>query len=181
MNQKDREALRHAAEEYREAAMQDIHAQTTEDWRRLNALRPVRPMVMIDQIPWHELNTHGDLTLRCEDGFLRSLEWGLRAAVFKWKHFPGDMTLYPYITVPKVFTNSGYGIETRVHENNSRYENAETHTYTDQLPDDDALAKLRTPCIAFDKKATAEREAYVSEILGDILPVVMSEIGRAHV
>jgi hypothetical protein len=32
-------------------------------WRQLNALKPARPMVMIDQVCWNEMNTDDELTL----------------------------------------------------------------------------------------------------------------------
>ncbi len=33
-------------------------------WRKLNGLRPERPMVMIDQVCWNEMNVGDELTLR---------------------------------------------------------------------------------------------------------------------
>ena len=43
-------------------------------WRKLNGLKPERPMVMIDQVCWNEMNVDDELTLRCEDPECRGYE-----------------------------------------------------------------------------------------------------------
>ena len=40
-------------------------------WKSFNRCDEVRPMVMIDQIPWHELNYDGSLTCVTQEPFLR--------------------------------------------------------------------------------------------------------------
>ena len=41
---------------------------------------------------------------------LRNIENGLRKLIYKYKHFPADMVLTPYITFPAAIENSGYGL-----------------------------------------------------------------------
>ena len=43
--------LRELARQYSEVALMDVHAKTMTDWKRMNGLKPVRPMIMIEQIP----------------------------------------------------------------------------------------------------------------------------------
>src|SRR5689334_11775631 len=69
-------------------------------WRKLNSLQPRRPMVMIDQVCWNEMNVGDELTLRCSDPECRNYEWTLRRTLFQWKHFPVDMVVEPFIRVP---------------------------------------------------------------------------------
>jgi hypothetical protein len=174
---RDRAAFRNIARQYAEVAFLGVHQKTMDDWKLLNALKPVRPLIMIDQIPWHEMNVDDELTLQCEDPFLRSLEWGMRSELYKWKHFPCDMAFFPYLQVPKAFTDTGIGVATEVSADNEGHASAQTHTYADQLADEKDLEKLRVPIIRLDKEKTAFREALVNELVGDILPVKLSGVG----
>lgn len=170
----DRDALRAVARQYRDVAMLDAQKDKIEQWKRFNGLQPSRPMVMIDQIPWHEMNVEDELTLRCEDPFLRSLEWDMRSELYKWNHFRCDMAFFPYLEVPKVYSCTGYGIGTLFNENEVHHENPQTHTYVDQIADDAALERLQVPEYAYDRAASDKREALVNELVGDILPVRMT-------
>lgn len=107
---KDREILRRLASRYMEIASLSVQNEKKELWKALNRGKPVRPMIAIDQLPLNELNTGGELDCRCEDMFCRMLEAPLRLAVYKWEHFPADMVLEPFITVPKKISCSGYAI-----------------------------------------------------------------------
>jgi hypothetical protein len=131
---------------------------------------------MIDQIPWHEMNINDELTLYCQDPLLRQLEWSMRSDLYKWRHFPGDMFFNPWLEVPKVFTSSGYGLESQVDATESEHANPQTHTYVDQLADEDALKKLQAPIYRFDQAATTAREDRVLDLIGDIMPVRMTGV-----
>ncbi len=56
-------------------------------WRKLNACEPERPMVMIDQVCWNEMNLGDELNLYCSDEECRRYEQQLRRILFQWKHF----------------------------------------------------------------------------------------------
>ena len=45
-------------------------------------MQMIRPVVLIDEIPFHELNVDGSLTLQCEDPVLREPEDFLRKNFF---------------------------------------------------------------------------------------------------
>ncbi|MCE5278740.1 MAG: hypothetical protein LLG03_12010 [Planctomycetaceae bacterium] len=174
ISQQDRQQLRELTRQYQQVACLDVHGRTMQDWRRLNGLRPVRPMVMIDQICWHEMNVNDELTTRCEDPFVRGLEWGMRASLYKWKHFPADMAFYPFLQIPKVYSISPIGVDTQVSSDDALHSGAQSHLFKDQLADDAALAKLKNVIVRFDAKATAECENLVNDLVGDIMPVKMS-------
>ena len=59
----DREILRALASELAEVAALPVHAEKAELWRQLNDLESSRPMVWINEIPWHEMGGDGELTL----------------------------------------------------------------------------------------------------------------------
>ena len=64
---RDRDVLRELGRQLAEVAALPAQQQPAALWRQLNGLRPARPMVMIDQIAWHEMEVEDELTLRCGD------------------------------------------------------------------------------------------------------------------
>ena len=107
----ERTILRELASQVAEIAALPVQQETIALWKALNALKPVRPMVMIDQVCWHEMNVDDELTLRTESPFCRDLETHLRRTLYGWKHMRVDMVVEPVISIPKVIRNTGFGIE----------------------------------------------------------------------
>ena len=70
----DREVLRTLAGQIAEIAALDVREKTCRLYRGVNNLRMIRPVVLLDELPWNQLNGDGELTLRCEDAFLRGVE-----------------------------------------------------------------------------------------------------------
>ena len=89
--------LRTLAWEYACAAHNEKNIQARALHTAVNDLKMIRPVVLIEEIPFHELNFDGSLTLLCEDPDLRGAEDWFRRQLFKWKHFPADMILPPYL------------------------------------------------------------------------------------
>ena len=106
----DKIIIQELAKQVAEIASSPVQDEKRRLWKDLNGLKPRRPMVMIDQICWHELNFDGFLDLLCENKECRSYENQLRQLLFQWKHFPVDMVVEPFIAVPKAINNSGYGL-----------------------------------------------------------------------
>ena len=103
--------LRKLAIQYYEEAMSPINIERMNLHRAVNDMKMQRPVVLIDEIPFHELNFDGSLTLHCTDPVLRGAEDFMRKKLFQWKYFPADMILEPYIPVTKVIKNTGIGIQ----------------------------------------------------------------------
>jgi hypothetical protein len=162
----DKKVFRELVKQYAEVACLDVHANTVNAWKRLNNLRPERPMIMIDQILWQELNGSGELTTLCEDPFLKSLEIRMRQNLYKWRHFPCDMVLKPIQQVPKAVSKTGFGVQTKHRSENLNHAGASTHTYEDMIPDDEALLKLHPAEVAEDKAETKCRRDLVLELAG---------------
>ena len=162
--------LRTLASEYYQQSMSPVNSKRMGLHRAVNDLKMVRPVVLIDEIPFHELNFDGSLTLLCEDPILRPVEDFLRRRLFQWKYFPADMILTPFIPVHKVILNSGMGLKVKENLLGSGG-NISSHEYSDQLSAPDDLEKIKLPVIAYDKKSTMERYAKIAEAVGDIIPV----------
>lgn len=165
-------ALRTLAQEYMEIASLPVQKEKMELWKAFNRHDNTRPMVLIDQLPWHELNRDGELDCIAEDPFLRGVEFHLRAAVYKWKHFPVDMVAEPFLTIPYSVRNSGWGIECREDTAVTDEKNAViSHAYKNQLETEEDLDKIRDMEITVDRKESAEWLETVKYLFDGILPV----------
>jgi len=171
---KDREILRGLAEEVAEIAALPVQQETISLWKQLNSLKPVRPMVMIDQVCWHEMEVDGELTLQTEDDFCRGLETRLRRTLYSWKHMRGDMVVEPVVDIGKGIRNTGFGIQTIEERAVLDPKNGVVgHLYIDQLKNEDDLEKIRTPEISHDEEGTARVKGMVEELFDGILAVRM--------
>jgi len=170
----DRNLLRELARKVAAIAALPIHQETIACWKALNSLKPIRPMVMIDQMPWHELDGDGELTLRCEDPFCRRIENQLRQALYRWKHLPVDYVIEAEIRIPKVIRNTGFGYERKeVVAALDVRNDVVGHAYIDQLPTDADIDKIRVPEVTLDAAATAQVEAKAHDIFDGLLAVQM--------
>lgn len=168
----ERSILRELAKPLADIAALPIQQQTQNAWKALNGLRPVRPMVMVDQLPWHELNVDDELTLRCQDPFCKQLETDLRRQLYRWKHIPTDQIVEAAINIPCVIQGMGLGLgvvedTVRTDAQNTVY----SHHYVDQLQNDDDLKKIRNPQVQLDAQATARRLEIAHDIFDGILEV----------
>ena len=171
---RERETLRALASEVAEIAALPDQQRTIGLWKALNGLKPERPMVMTDQIPWHEMEVDGELTPRCNDGFLQSIEVRLRRTLYQWRHMRADMVVEPIVDVPKAITGNDFGIQ--VEERRAVQDPTNSvvgHEYIDQLAEEGDERKILTPRIGLDREATAEREEMAHDLLDGILDVCM--------
>jgi hypothetical protein len=166
--------LRDLALQVAEIAALPVQQATISLWKALNGLRPVRPMVMIDQIPWHEMDVGQELVLRTEDAFCRGLETTLRRTLYSWKHMRADMVVEPVVEVPKVIHGEGFGVDTveRTAVTDPRND-VVGHAYLDQMKTEDDLRRIRQPQVRLDAAATAEAEEKAHGIFDGILTVRM--------
>jgi hypothetical protein len=169
---KDRTILRELASKTALIANLPVQQETILHWKALNGLKPVRPMVMIDQIPWHEMDVDGELELQTEDPICREYETGLRRALYQWKHFPVDMVIEPVVDVFKVVRGMDFGIDSKEQQSVSDPRNSVVgHYYLDQIKNEEDIRKIRNPEVIIDQEATAKRKAYVEELFDGILNV----------
>ena len=111
LHKKDVTSIRELAVRVAEIAALPVQEEKRTLWRKLNARKPERPMVMIDQVCWNEMNIGDELTLRCTDAESRCYEEYLRRVLYQWKHFPVDMVVEPFMRVCKAINNADFGIE----------------------------------------------------------------------
>ncbi len=172
MNQNDRSVLRRLAGEYFLLSQQDRFLENRKLHRAVNDLKPIRPVVLIDELPWTEMDIHNEMSLQCQDPFLQSVEWNLRATLYKARYLPADMIIPPYASVHKVVHFSGIGIH--VDERTLAIQGRDTiqsHEYHDQLATEADLEKIHAEVVTYDETETLRRYHLLGEAVGDILPV----------
>ena len=87
-DKKDVAIIRELAARVSEIAALPVQEEKRVLWRRLNALAPERPMVLMDQVCWNEMDINDELVLRCFDVECRKYEETLRRrqiAEWIWK------------------------------------------------------------------------------------------------
>jgi hypothetical protein len=172
LNKQDIAIIRELAGRVAEIAAYPVQEEKRRLWRKLNAVRAERPMVMIDQVCWNEMETGDELRLRCTDSECRQYEDFLRRTLFQWTHFPVDMVVEPFIRVSKAIHNSGFGIT--VEENVSVSDPTNDvigHLYLNQFEHDEDLAKVQMPKVSHDEAETTRRLAVAHELFDGLLEV----------
>jgi hypothetical protein len=168
----DKTILRELAAQAAEIAALPVQDKKRALWRKLNAIQPERPMVMIDQVCWHEMNINDELTLRCTNPECRMYEDFLRRTLFQWRHFPVDMVVEPFIRVPMAITNTGFGIDVEENVSVSDPQNSVVgHAYLNQFQTMDDVFKIQMPQIRHDPAETERRMAAAHELFDGLLEV----------
>jgi hypothetical protein len=175
ITQNDKQVVQELARRVAEIAALPVQQETIKLWKALNGLKPVRPMVCIDQVCWNEMDVEGELALHCQDEFARGIEDGLRRTLYSWKHMPVDMVVEPWVDVWKVIRNKhDYGVQRSAHISVlDPTSGVVGQSFDDQLATDEDLAKITTPVVSLDEQATADVEAKAHDLLGGILGVRM--------
>jgi hypothetical protein len=171
----DRTILRDLAQRVAEIAALPVMKERRDLWKQHNALKPVRPMILIfPEGSWREILP--DSALRCEDKGARGTEWQLRARIYTFEHFQDDTVCEAEWVVGKAINHTPWGLE------------------PERVPAPDALGawafkpvfnewkdlkQMRAPEVSVDEKASAQWLADARELLGDILAVKPK--GIAHI
>ena len=171
----DASVLRELGKEYAEVANLPVQQEKVRLWKKLNALKPERPMVAYDQLPVNELAKPGDgqLDILCENGFLRRIESAMRLDLFKWRNFAGDMVILPYAECPPSVSVSGghASISRTTFLKMDDTSDISSQHYDDMLGGEADLEKITDPVVNYDKAETEERMGALREIFDGVLDV----------
>lgn len=169
---KDQEIIRETAKKYMEIASLPIQREKMELWKKFNSNESSRPMVTINQLPWHELNYDGSLDLYCTNPFYKRIENNLKMTMFRWNNFPVDMVVEPFYTLPFSASNTGYGVgvvETTLSTTSEN--NIVSHKFQNQLCEEEDLEKIKDMVITLDKEKSQEWLEDAQATFGDIMPI----------
>lgn len=172
ISKRDQSILRSLACQLAEIAALPVQEETRRLWRKLNGLKPERPMVTIDQVCWNEMEVGDELALQCENDFCRSLESQMRQTLYQWRHFPVDMVVEPFIRLGKAIHNSGFGIVVNEHVSVKDPTNSVVgHAYINQFAEDRDLEKIQMPVITHDAAETERRLSAAHDLFDGIIGV----------
>ena len=159
-----REVIRELARRYAEIAALPRQQETIDGWRRLNGLQSTRPMVRLDQLPWHELDWGAEQMVN-RNGLLQDIERSLRMTIYAWEHFKGDMVVQPWLGIAKAVRNDQIG-PARIVERIGLSQH-----FDEQLAAIEEVRALSTPTVEVDPELDQRRLDQLSELLDGILPV----------
>jgi hypothetical protein len=172
MHTNDKNIIQELAAQTAEIAALPIQEEKRRLWRKINALEPERPMVMIDQVCWNEMNIDDELTLQCSDPELRGYEQRLRRTLYQWKHFPVDMVLEPFFLIPKAIINTRFGMH--VEEDiviTDPTNDVISHLYVNQFQTEEDLEKIQEPRVSHDAAETERRMDVAHDLFDGLLEV----------
>jgi len=168
----EKTVLRDLAKRYKELAVLPVQIERHNRARDINDLKPRRPVVLINEIPWHEMDIDGKMLLVCKDPFARMMEWRFRSTLFRWEYLQADMVVEDFFPIVRAYNNSGIGLDVEEDRLSSdENNNVVSHHFKDQLDTMEKVMALKEPIITADKASDAERVKLAEDVLGEILPV----------
>jgi hypothetical protein len=176
----DKTILRKLAEETAAIAALPVQREKAELWRRLNDRQAVRPMVWINEIPWHEMDVNGELTLHCAHPWARDQERDLRRQLYQWRHMPADMIVSDFLACPLAIHSTDFGIieDVEVVRTDASSDIVSRHFHK-QIHDLSDLDKIKMPVLTHNKQATEFRYQTMCDLYKGIMPV--RKTGQTHI
>lgn len=179
MTGKDIYTVRELARVYMEMASSEKQQKMNKRMRDTNDLKLVRPPVLLDEIPWYQMDIDGELTCVCEDKRARAVEYSLRRSIYRWKYIKADTLFEPFYRVTMAYDSSGIGISQkeeilRTDDKN----NIVSHSYEDILKEEEALEQIKIPTFTARPDKDAENMEFYTQLLGDAMPVKLC--GRGY-
>ena len=176
----EQDVLKRLGQELYEISQDPVNAERAALWTKLNDLRAERPMVWINEVPWHEMDAGGELALKTCGAFARELETKLRRTIYQWKHFPGDMVVSPFIVCDKIIHSTDFGIVEQVDtahtDANSEIYSRHFHT---QIKEETDIEKIKMPRVTYMKDATDFAFSAMSGLFKDVIDVRLE--GQTHI
>ncbi len=170
--EKDRDILRRLADQQANIAALLVHRSTSLAWDHLNRLGKGRPMVWINEIPWHEMETNDELTLQTSDGFCRGVEEELRRTIYQWNHMRCDMVVEPKFHCPLVIRDTGLGItEKKLTSITDKTSDIVSQHFIPQIHSEADISKIQLPEITLDEEQTNANYERLVDLFGDLLPI----------
>lgn len=169
---RDKALLKDLGKRLAEIAAMPIQKQKRALWAAHNSLKPTRPLVYIDQLPWHEINRSDEMKLECEDSFLRSVEWNIKSLLYRWNHFACDMVVENRIDIPMEIHGLNYGVN--IEEDTLSIDKGNdivSHKYHDMIMNEAELDAIQPDSIWVDKELDQTHLEMCNEIFSGIIPV----------
>jgi hypothetical protein len=170
--EKDRDILRRLADQQANIAALPVHRSTSLAWDHLNRLVKDRPMVWINEIPWHEMEFNDELTLQTSDGFCRGVEQELRRTIYQWNHMRCDMVVEPKFYCPLVIRDTGLGIiDKKLTCITDRTSDIVSQHFIPQIQSEADISKIQLPEVTLDGEQTDANYQRLVDLFGDLITI----------
>ena len=157
-----------------------VHREKARLWQKLNDLEPVRPLVWITEVCWHEMNVNDELTLQSRHPWAQEQERDMRRTLYQWRHFPGDMIVSDYLTCPLAIHSTDFGIYEDVDiATTDPASDVVSRHYHIQIRDFQDLEKIKMPVVTHNQLATELSYQAMCGVYSGIMPV--KKAGQTHV
>ena len=166
----DKLIIRELAKRYMDEALSEKQQKANRRMLDTNDLKIVRPPVLIDEIPWHELHCD-ELEIRCEHGLARYAETIMRRALYQKKYFKADLIMPAEWVVRMNYEMAPLGLsadETRSH--------GKGIGYADVMADESCLEKINLPAFKAHPEIDEAHTNYFMDLFGDTMPVRLGGI-----
>lgn len=175
MSNRDRDILRGLAARWMGLASLPVMAVRRRQWTALKDLRAERPMVLFET--WTLENYVADDELACEDAELRRVEKAMRAVIRQAEEIGDDYVVEPFLRVYWDIERSDFGVPLlREGAQDVEGGNVAYHfDYPIRTPAE--IDRLRPRTFTVDRAKTQRRAERLSDIFGDLLPVVLHGTG----
>ena len=110
MTVQDKAIVRELAKRYMELVCSEKQEKMVRRFRDTNDLKQGRPPVILDEIPWYQMNSGGELTCVCEDKDARNTELYFRKAIYYMDHFKADNLYEPVFRIKRAVESTGIGL-----------------------------------------------------------------------
>jgi hypothetical protein len=182
ISQNDKLIVRELAKKYMEAVNTEKQAKMYQRFKDTNDLKLVRPPVLLDEIPWYQMDIDGELTCICENSSARKVEFFLRKGIYYVKHFKADNTLQPFFRIKRAYDSTGIGIDMKEADikRTDSVNNIVSREFEDVLEDEAALDKLHDPVFTLRPDKDAERMERLTELLGNSMPIKLYGYGFCY-
>lgn len=165
----EKNVLRQLAIRKAEIAALPVHAQKRDMWTRMNDLEVTKPMLWMNERPWHEIGIYDQI--QCEQEFARFIEQKLRKEIYQWENMPLDNVVENRIECPMAVTVSSFGIEEVSEERHTTEGAIYSHGFIRQIKDPQDVQKIKDPVVTHDVELTEARFEALNETVGDIIPI----------
>lgn len=172
IEKQDKKILRELAKLKAEYAASDKNETTKQLWKRLNSLNDVRPLIWINEIPWHEMDINDELKLVTQSHFSRYLEIILRRSLYYWRHLEVDNIIEATLPCYMIIKDKGVGISRK--EKTLKMDNISNISsvkFIQQIKNEDDLQRIKTPLVQYCKNETEKMHESMLDTFGDILNV----------
>lgn len=178
MRVKDREILRSLAFRWMEKATSPVMEKRKRLWTALKDLRAERPLVLFET--WTLEDYVSESELECEDPTWRSVERHFRWVLRHVEEVGDDIVIEPVWRIGWSVHASGYGVEVRSHHATDVEGGRIGYAFDHPIRTPADLDRLTRRTFRVDRERTRKWFEQLSDVFGDILPVVLHGTRGLH-